>query len=199
MFMGPLEASLPWSMGGLDGAKRFIERVFRIVSDDSLKSRLSKINDGKLDYIYNVTVKKVTEDFENLQFNTAISQMMIFINEVYKQESIFIEYYENFIKMMSCICPHVCEEIWQMLGHEDIIDFEPWPTYDSSKLVLNEVEIAIQINGKLRDTIKISLNSSEEQIKEKVLSLDSIKSRVEGKEIKKVIIIKNKIVNIVAI
>lgn len=199
MFMGPLEASLPWSMGGLDGAKRFIERVFRIVSDDSLKSRLTQINDGKLDYIYNVTVKKVTEDFENLQFNTAISQMMIFINEVYKQESIFIEYYENFIKMMSCICPHVCEEIWQMLGHKDIIDFEPWPTYDSSKLVLNEVEIAIQINGKLRDTIKISLNSSEEQIKEKVLSLESIKSRVEGKEIKKVIIIKNKIVNIVAI
>ena len=146
-----------------------------------------------------MTVKKVTEDFENLQFNTAISQMMIFINEVYKQESIFIEYYENFIKMMSCICPHVCEEIWQMLGHKDIIDFEPWPTYDSSKLVLNEVEIAIQINGKLRDTIKISLNSSEEQIKDKVLSLDSIKSRIEGKEIKKVIIIKNKIVNIVAI
>ncbi len=199
MFMGPLEASLPWSMGGLDGAKRFIERVFRIVSDDSLKAKLSDVNDSKLDYIYNVTVKKVSDDFESLQFNTAISQMMIFINEVYKQENIYKPYYEGFVKMLSCICPHVCEEIWQMLGHEDIIDFEPWPSFDPNKLVLNEVEIAIQINGKLRDTIKVNLDLSEEEIKSKVLSLDSIKARIEGKEIKKVIVIKNKIVNIVAI
>ena len=199
MFMGPLEASLPWSMGGLDGAKRFIERVFRILADENLKVKLSEENDGKLDYIYNVTVKKVTDDFEKLSFNTAISQMMIFINEVYKQEKVYKPYFENFVKMLFCICPHVGEEMWQMLGHDDIVDFEAWPTYDESKLVLDEIEIAIQICGKLRATMKIANNSSEEEIKEKVLSLDAVKSRIEGKEIKKIIVIKNKIVNIVAI
>ena len=199
MFMGPLEASLPWSMGGLDGAKRFIERVFRILADENLKVKLSEENDGKLDYIYNVTVKKVTDDFEKLSFNTAISQMMIFINEVYKQEKVYKPYFENFVKMLFCICPHVGEEMWQMLGHDDIVDFEAWPTYDESKLVLDEIEIAIQICGKLRATMKIANNSSEEEIKEKVLSLDAVKTRIEGKEIKKIIVIKNKIVNIVAV
>ena len=199
MFMGPLEASLPWSMGGLDGAKRFIERVFRILADENLKVKLSEENDGKLDYIYNVTVKKVTDDFEKLSFNTAISQMMIFINEVYKQEKVYKPYFENFVKMLFCICPHVGEEMWQMLGHDDIVDFEAWPTYDESKLVLDEIEIAIQICGKLRATMKIANNSSEEEIKGKVLSLDAVKTRIEGKEIKKIIVIKNKIVNIVAI
>ncbi len=199
MFMGPLEASLPWSMGGLDGAKRFIERVFRILADENLKVKLSEENDGKLDYIYNVTVKKVTDDFEKLSFNTAISQMMIFINEVYKQEKVYKPYFENFVKMLFCICPHVGEEMWQMLGHDDIVDFETWPTYDESKLVLDEIEIAIQICGKLRATMKIANNSSEEEIKEKVLSLDAVKTRIEGKEIKKIIVIKNKIVNIVAV
>ena len=199
MFMGPLEASLPWSMGGLDGAKRFIERVFRLLADENLKVKLSEENDGKLDYIYNVTVKKVTDDFEKLSFNTAISQMMIFINEVYKQEKVYKPYFENFVKMLFCICPHVGEEMWQMLGHDDIVDFEAWPTYDESKLVLDEIEIAIQICGKLRATMKVANNSSEEEIKEKVLSLDAVKTRIEGKEIKKIIVIKNKIVNIVAI
>ena len=199
MFMGPLEASLPWSMGGLDGAKRFIERVFRLLADENLKVKLSEENDGKLDYIYNVTVKKVTDDFEKLSFNTAISQMMIFINEVYKQEKVYKPYFENFVKMIFCICPHVGEEMWQMLGHDDIVDFEAWPTYDESKLVLDEIEIAIQICGKLRATMKVANNSSEEEIKEKVLSLDAVKTRIEGKEIKKIIVIKNKIVNIVAI
>ena len=199
MFMGPLEASLPWSMGGLDGAKRFIERVFRILADENLKVKLSEENDGKLDYIYNVTVKKVTDDFEKLSFNTAISQMMIFINEVYKQEKVYKPYFENFVKMLFCICPHVGEEMWQMLGHDDIVDFEAWPTYDESKLVLDEIEIAIQICGKLRATMKIANNSSEEEIKGKVLSLDAVKTRIEGKEIKKIIVIKNKIVNIVAV
>ena len=199
MFMGPLEASLPWSMGGLDGAKRFIERVFRIVIDESFKTKFTTNNNGRLDYIYNVTVKKVTEDFEKLQFNTAISQMMIFINEVYKQEEIYLPYFENFVKLLACICPHVGEEMWQLLGHQGIIDFEQWPNYDETKLVLDEIEIAIQINGKLRATMKIANNSTEETIKEKALSLDAVSSRVEGKEIKKIIVIKNKIVNIVAI
>ena len=199
MFMGPLEASKPWAMGGLDGAKRFIERVFRLVGEDNLRSKLVNTNDGKLDYIYNVSVKKITEDYDKLQFNTAISQMMVLVNEMYKQETIYLPYFEGFVKMLACICPHVGEEMWEMLGHKDIIDFEPWPTFDENKLTLNEIEIAIQICGKLRATMKIANNSTEEQIQEKALSLDAVKTRIEGKTIKRVIVIKNKIVNIVAI
>ncbi len=199
MFMGPLEASLPWSMGGLDGAKRFIERVYRFVDDQTLNKRLTSENDNKLDYIYNFTVKKVTSDYESLQFNTAISQMMIFVNEIYKQCQVYLPYYEGLVKMLACICPHIGEEIWEKLGHKELIDFEPWPVCDESKLTLDEVDIAIQINGKLRATVKVKNNSTEDEIKDIVLHLDSITSRIDGKQIKKVIVIKNKIVNIVAI
>ena len=199
MFMGPLEASLPWSMGGLDGARRFIDRVYRIVDDENIKIKLTDKNDGKLDYIYNFTVKKVTNDYDSLQFNTAISQMMILVNEMYKNDTIYLPYYEGLIKMLACICPHIGEEIWERLNHKDIIDFETWPNFDESKLSLTEIEIAIQINGKLRATMKIKNDASEEEIKEKALSLDSVKSRIFDKEIKKIIVIKNKIVNIVAI
>ena len=199
MFMGPLEASLPWSMGGLDGARRFIDRVYRIVDDENIKIKLTDKNDGKLDYIYNFTVKKVTNDYDSLQFNTAISQMMILVNEMYKNDTIYLPYYEGLIKMLACICPHIGEEIWEKLNHKDIIDFETWPNFDESKLSLTEIEIAIQINGKLRATMKIKNDASEEEIKEKALSLDSVKSRIFDKEIKKIIVIKNKIVNIVAI
>ena len=199
MFMGPLEASLPWSMGGLDGARRFIDRVYRIVDDENIKIKLTDKNDGKLDYIYNFTVKKVTNDYDSLQFNTAISQMMILVNEMYKNDTIYLPYYEGLIKMLACICPHIGEEIWERLNHKDIIDFETWPNFDERKLSLTEIEIAIQINGKLRATMKIKNDASEEEIKEKALSLDSVKSRIFDKEIKKIIVIKNKIVNIVAI
>ena len=199
MFMGPLEASLPWSMGGLDGARRFIDRVYRIVDDENIKIKLTDKNDGKLDYIYNFTVKKVTNDYDSLQFNTAISQMMILVNEMYKNDTIYLPYYEGLIKMLACICPHIGEEIWEKLNHKDIIDFETWPNFDESKLSLTEIEIAIQINGKLRATMKIKNDASEEEIKEKALSLDSVRSRIFDKEIKKIIVIKNKIVNIVAI
>lgn len=196
MFMGPLEASLPWSTGGLDGAKRFIERVVRIL--DSEKIALTDSSDGKLDYAYHFLVKKVSEDFENLQFNTAISQMMIFVNEVYKNGAICRDHLEGLIKMFSCICPHIGEELWQSLGHEGIIDFENWPTYDPAKLVLDEVEIAVQVNGKLRATLTCPLNEDAEKVKERALRLESVKARLEGLNVVKVIVVPNKIVNIVA-
>ncbi|MCF0117190.1 MAG: leucine--tRNA ligase [Bacilli bacterium] len=199
MFMGPLEASLPWSTGGLDGAKRFIERVFRLVTEDQYKQKFTRDNDGELDYSYNFTVKKVSEDFENLQFNTAISQMMIFINDVYKANNIYIPYVEGFIKMFACLCPHVGEELWELLGHKDIIDFESWPTFDESKLVKNTTTIAVQVNGKLRATFDCSIDSTEEEMKKLAFDQETVKKHIDGKEIKKVIIIKGKIVNIVAI
>ncbi|MDY2728259.1 MAG: leucine--tRNA ligase [Candidatus Onthovivens sp.] len=199
MFMGPLEASLPWSNSGLEGSKRFIDRVYRIFEDDNLKNKISDVNSHELDYVYNYTVKKVTSDFESLQFNTAISQMMIFINEVYKAKSIYKPYIENFIKMFYCICPFVGEEIWNILGHEQLITFEKWPEYDEKALVLSTVKIAIQVNGKLRDTIEINKDEDDEKVKALALASPNVIKNTEGKTIKKVIVVKNRIVNIVAI
>ena len=199
MFMGPLEDSLPWSNKGLEGAKRFIERVFRLYTEDEFKKRVTKNNNGSLDYIYNYTVKKVTNDFENLQFNTAISQMMIFVNELYKANEIYEKYYVEFVKLFDCVCPFVGEEIWSILGHENLITYEQWPTYDESKLVLNVIKIAVQVNGKLRDTIEINKDEDEEKVKEIALKSENVIRHTEGKTIKKVIYVKNKIVNIVVI
>ncbi len=197
MFMGPLEASLPWSDTGLEGARRFIDRVYRMFTEDDFKAKFTDKNSGELDYIYNYTVKKVTNDFENLQFNTAISQMMIFVNELYKAKEIYYPYIENFVKMFDCICPFVGEEIWNILGHKNLITYEAWPTYDESKLVLNIVKMAVQVNGKLRDTIEVNLNEDDEKVKTIALSSEAVKRHIEGKTIRKVIVVKNKIVSIV--
>ena len=154
---------------------------------------------NKLDYSYNFTVKKVTLDYENLSFNTAIAQMMTFINDVYKQEKIYRPYLEAFVQLLTPICPHIGAELWEMLGHEEIIDFVKWPTHDESKLVQSTVKIAIQICGKLREVIEVSVDATEKEIEEAAMTHPGIVSRIEGKQIKKVIVIKGKIVNIVAI
>lgn len=196
MFMGPLEASKPWSNQGVEGAHKFIDRVYRILIETPT---IVNEDTPELDYIYHQTVKKVTEDYENLAFNTAISQMMVFINEVYKVKKISKEYAEGFIKMISCITPHIGEEMWSLIGHDNTIAYEKWPTYDENKLVLNEIEIAIQICGKTRGTIKVNVDANEKEIEDIALNADFVKTRIAGKEIKKIIVIKNKIVNIVAI
>ncbi len=199
MFMGPLEASLPWSDTGLDGAKKYLDRVYRLFSEEEFTKKFTYENDGKLDYIYNFSIKKITADFEALKFNTAISQMMVFTNELYKSEKLYVPYLEGFIKTLACIAPHLGEEIWEMLGHKDLIDFEAWPIYDESKIVLNLINIAVSVNGKLRATLEVKPDLDDEEIKSLALSLEAIKRHTEGKEIKKIIVVKNKIVNIVAI
>ncbi len=195
MFMGPLEASLPWSDTGLDGAKRYLDRVYRLFTEDSFVSKFTNENDGKLDYVYNFTVKKVTSDFENLQFNVAISQLMVLTNEFYKAEKLYIPYLEGFVKMLACVAPHLGEEIWLLLGHDDIIVYEKWPAYDEAKIVLDTVKVAVSVNGKLRGTIEVKLDESEEELKKQALSLDTVQRQIDGKEIKKIIVVKNKIVN----
>jgi len=199
MFMGPLEASLPWSDQGLDGSKRYLDRVYRLFTETEYTNKFSKDNNGSLDYIYNFTVKKVTNDYENLQFNTAISQLMILTNEFYKANTIYLPYLEGFVKMLACIAPHIGEEIWNMLGHEDVIVYEPWPIADESKIVLSTVKIAISVNGKVRATVDAPIDMNEEDAKALALDQENVKKNIEGKEIKKIIVVKNKIVNIVAI
>lgn len=194
MFMGPLEASKPWSNQGVEGAKRWLDRVYRLIAESGL---VVNENTPELDVVYNQTVKKVTEDYQNLAFNTAISQMMIFVNEVYKVNKISKEYAEGFVKMLYCITPHIGEEMWELLGHTNTITFEPWPTFDESKTVLNTVKMAVSVNGKVRGTIEVELDSDEEKVKALALDLENVKRNMEGKQIRKIIVVKNKIVNIV--
>jgi leucyl-tRNA synthetase len=199
MFMGPLEASLPWSGSGLEAARRYLDRVYRLFTEEEHKNKFTNENSHELDYIYHFTVKKVTSDFDKLQFNTAISQLMIFTNEAYKAKSLYLPYMEGFLKMLNCIAPHIGEEIWSSLGHNDVIVYEKWPEYDESLTVQNTIEVGVQVNGKLRGTINVNKDASEEDMKEAALNQEGVKRHIEGKEIKKIIVIKNRIVNIVAI
>lgn len=193
MFMGPLEASKPWSKQGVEGAQKFLDRIYRLYESGKVREEENK----NLDKIYHQTVKKVTDDFETLNFNTAISQMMIFINAVYKEEIFPRTYAEGFVKLLNPVSPHIAEELWEMLGHRGTIAYATWPSYDEDLLVEDEKEIAVQVNGKVRATIHIALNEAEDVIKEKALAEENVKRHVEGKEIVKVIVIKDKIVNIV--
>ena len=198
MFMGPLEESVSWSTTGLEGSRRFIDRIYRMFEDPTFSAKFTDKNDGSLDYIYNVTVKKVTNDFANLQFNTAIAQMMIFVNELYKAKEVYLPYVENFIKMFDCICPFVGEEIYHtFLKHDEMITYAKWPTYDESKTVLSTIKMGVQVNGKLRDTITVNKDESDEKVKEVALSSENVKRNIECKTIKKIIVVKNKIVSIV--
>lgn len=200
MFMGPLDAAIAWSEKGLDGSRRFLDRVWRLMvnEDGTLSSKIVTTNNKSLDKVYNQTVKKVTEDFETLGFNTAISQLMVFINECYKVDEVYKPYIEGFVKMLAPIAPHIGEELWSKLGHEESITYQPWPTYDEALLVDDEVEIVVQVNGKLRAKMKIAKDTSKEEMQEIALSNDNVKASIEGKDIMKVIAVPQKLVNIVA-
>jgi len=193
MFMGPLEASKPWNQQGVEGAQKFLDRIYRLYESGKIKDEENK----NLEKVYHQTVKKVTEDFENLGFNTAISQMMIFINAVYKEEVFPKKYAEGFVKLLNPVAPHIGEELWEMLGHDKTIAYEEWPKYDDAKISDDEKEIAVQVNGKVRATIKIGVDEDEESIKAKALEEENVKRHTDGKEIVKMIVIKGKIVNIV--
>ena len=159
MFMGPLEVSKPWNPQGVDGARRFINRVWNFFTEPA---NIVTDADDTLKKVYHQTVKKVTEDFEQLGFNTAISQMMIFVNAVYKAGKCPREYAEGFIKMFSCVCPHVGEEVWSSLGHQNTIAYEAWPVYDEEAIKEDTVEIAVQINGKVRATISLPVDVAKD-------------------------------------
>ena len=194
MFMGPLEASKPWSEQGVDGAHKWLERVHRLIVESN---KLSDINDGFLDEVYHATVKKVTSDIESLNLNTAISQMMIFINECYKADTLYKPYMEGFVQMFACYAPHLGEELWQFLGHENTLTFEAWPTYDESKLVKNQVEMVVQVNGKVRGKFMANIDEDKKIVEEMALALPSVQAQMEGKTVRKLIIVPNRIVNIV--
>ena len=194
MFMGPIDAAKPWDPNGIDGSKKFLDRVWRLfVESGKVQNKENK----NLEKVYNYTVKKVTNDYENMYFNTAISQMMIFVNAATKEDTIPQEYAEGFVKLLSPVAPHISEEIWSRLGHNDTITYETWPTYDEAKLVEDTVEIPVQINGKVRATVEIPVESTEEEVKNIVHENSNIQAQLEGKNVVKEIYVKNKIYNIV--
>ncbi|REB06508.1 leucine--tRNA ligase [Sporosarcina sp. BI001-red] len=201
MFMGPLEASKEWSTNGLDGSRKFLDRIWRLFvnEDGTLGNKIGGESDGTLDKVYNQTVKKVTEDFESMHNNTAISQLMVFINECYKADRVPTEYAKGFVLLMSPITPHLTEELWEKLGHEDTITYVPWPTYDAEKLVDDTVEIAVQINGKVRAKLEVDKDITKEELEKVALSNEEVQKWIDGKELKKVIAIPGRLVNIVAV
>jgi leucyl-tRNA synthetase len=201
MFMGPLDGSIAWSTGGLDGARRFIDRVWRLFVDEATGELNPAIQDvaGQeiLNRVYHQSVKKITEDMTELRFNVAISQMMVFINEGYKQEVLPKALMEGFVKLLSPIAPHVAEELWQKLGHKNTISYEAWPTFDESFLVENEVEVVVQINGKVKAKLVIPSDATREQMEEIAKQDEKVLSAIGEKTIRKIIAVPGKLVNIV--
>ncbi|WP_026693598.1 leucine--tRNA ligase [Peribacillus kribbensis] len=201
MFMGPLDASIAWSTNGLDGSRRFLDRIWRLLVDED-GSLSSKVVDaegsGELEKVYHQTVKKVTEDFEGIRFNTAISQLMVFINEAYKADQLPKAYVEGFVKMLSPICPHITEELWEKLGHDGTITYETWPAYDEAKLVADEVEIVVQVNGKVKHKLMVPAGASREELEQIAMGDNETQEQISGKTVRKVIAVPGKLVNIVA-
>lgn len=200
MFMGPLDASIAWSENGLEGSRKFLDRVWRLIVDEEGKMRdhITTFNDGSLTKVYNQTVKKVTEDMENLHLNTAISQLMVFVNDAYKAEALTYEYVEGFVQLLAPLAPHIAEELWAILGHEGGISHVAWPTYDEEALVENEIEVILQVNGKVRSKVMVAVDLAKEELEKLALADEHIQRNIEGKTIRKVIVVPNKLVNIVA-
>ena len=202
MFMGPLEASTDWADDGPASTKKFLDRVWRLLVNDLdvkpvLSDKIAKDNDHKLDKVYNETVKNVTADFEALHFNTGISQLMVFINAAYKVDQIPYEYIEGFVKLLAPVAPHMMEEIWQIMGETESLSYAAWPTFDPAKLIDDVVEIMIQVNGKLRGKIEVALDSPKDEVEKLALANHHVHEFLADTPVKKVIVIPNKIVNIV--
>ena len=199
MFMGPLDASIAWSENGLDGSRRFLDRVYRLFvnEDGTLSQKVQNKTNESLEKVYHQTVQKVTEDIDELGFNTAISQLMVFVNECYKQDVIPVEYATGFIKLLSPFAPHIGEEIYNVIGHEESIAYASWPTYDESKLVEDHVEIVVQIKGKVKAKLNIPQDVSKDEMEQFALADEKVKEAIGDKEIIKVIAVPKKLVNIV--
>jgi len=200
MFMGPLEEMKPWSTRGVEGVFRFLNRVWRLYVDDegNLHPDLKPIPvDVDIERVYHATVKKVAEDIEALRFNTAVSQMMIFVNEVMKTETHTRQLLEPFVLVLAPFAPHLSEELWQKLGHKSSLAYEPWPSYDPSKLQETTIEVVLQVNGKLRSKISVAKDTPEHELETMSLADENVRRHLDGKKLVRTIVVKNKLVNLV--
>ena len=194
MFMGPLEADKPWSDTGVEGARRWLDRVYRLYTEEN---KIKDEENKNLEKIFHQTVKKVTEDYETLNFNTAISQMMIFINAVYKEDVFPRKYAMDFIKLLNPIAPHMTEEIWSLMGHDNTIAYEEWPKYDIEKTKEDTFFMVVQVNGKVRGKIEVATDTSKEEMEKLAYEIENVKVHIEGHDVLKTIVVPKKLVNIV--
>jgi len=201
MFMGPLEATKPWSMQGVEGVHRFLNKFWRAAIDENSGNLNSSIKDVEADEetqrLLHQTIKKVTQDIDNFRFNTAISQMMIFVNHLGRLETKPKKAIETFVLVLAPFSPHVAEELWQKFGHTNTLAHEKWPKFDENIAKEKEIELAVQVLGKIKDKIVVSADADEEQIKQKALACEKVAAAISGKEIKKIIVIKSRLVNII--
>ena len=199
MFMGPLDASKEWTTNGVDGARRFLDRVWRLFmnEDGTLSAKVNGEEGGELEKVYHQTVKKVTEDYEHMRNNTAISQLMVFVNEANKVDRIPTKYAEGIVLLLSPIAPHIAEEIWQQLGHNETLTYAAWPTFDEAKLEDNEIEMVVQINGKVRAKLKVAKDITKDELEKVALADEKVQEHMAGKALVKLIAIPGKLVNIV--
>ncbi|NIA17301.1 MAG: class I tRNA ligase family protein, partial [Planctomycetes bacterium] len=200
MFMGPLEAAKPWNMQGVEGVYRFLAKLWRLIinpKNGQLQSISGSAPDEQTQRLLHQTIKKVDNDIEGFRFNTAISQMMIFVNHLTKQQSKPTEAIEKLLLLLAPFAPHIAEELWQRLGHTDSLAYQPWPGYDEELAKEKEVELAVQVLGKIKDKIVVSADTDEETIKEKALASEKVTNAIGGKEVKKIIVIKSRLVNII--
>ena len=195
MFMGPFEASKPWDMKGIEGIARFLRRI--MAWNDSVKLTTAS-NPKEIEILTNKTIAKVTEDIETFHFNTAISALMVMFNDISKLETVSQDTFDTFLKLLHPFAPHLSEEIWQTSGHGGFLVKQPWPKADKSLIGQETVEVAIQVNGKVRDRIKIVASASKKEMEEAALASEKIKKNLEGMEIKKIIAVPARIVSIIA-
>jgi leucyl-tRNA synthetase len=200
MFMGPLEQTKPWSMQGVDGVFRFLNRVWRlfITEEGQITPAMKNIPaDQEMLKLLHQTIKKVTGDLDGMRFNTAISQMMIFINEMYRRKEYSRVEMEKFVLILAPFAPHLAEELWKLLGHPRTIAFEPWPVYDAALAVEDEAEVVLQVNGKIRDRIQVARGMSKEELEKRARANERVKQYIEGKTIVKTIVVVDRLVNFV--
>jgi leucyl-tRNA synthetase len=193
MFMGPLETAKPWSTNGLVGVHRFLDRVWRL----SERTVVDEEPPVELQRVLHKTIKKVTEDTESLEFNTAIAQMMIFVNEVFKQDVLHRALWEPFVLLLAPYAPHIAEEMWEKLGHEESLAYHPWPSWAEDLTRDEQVEIVVQVNGKIRARLNMPVDTAEDQMKKQALEHERVKHYTEGKSVRKVVTVPNKLVNVV--
>jgi leucyl-tRNA synthetase len=201
MFMGPLEATKPWNMQGVEGVHRFLQRVWRTIIDEETGQLRVEVKDAQPDEetlrLLHKTIKKVTGDIESFGFNTAISAMMIFSNHLARQLVRPISLIEKFVLILSPFAPHIAEELWEKLGHKETLTCEPWPKFDEKLVQDKQVELAVQVNGKIKDRIVVATDTDEEKIRQKALGCEKVIDAIAGKEPRKIIVIKSRLVNIV--
>ena len=201
MFMGPLEAIKPWNMQGVEGVYRFLQRAWRVVIDEDTGELAEQVKEAEADEetlrLLNQTIKKVGDDIESFGFNTAISAMMICVNHLNKKEIKPLSVMEKFVLILAPFAPHIAEELWEKLGHTDSLAYEPWPEYDKELIKEKEIELAVQVNGKIKDRIVVSAEAEDKQIESEALISEKVKAAMAGKPAKKIIVVKPRIVSII--